>query len=107
MGAVVVFHLIVDTFGGQFGMQLTIVTVLVLTLVVIDTVGAIRGLLDFCQEASGTYGVDAACGQEEAIAFLYLILCQGIADGVVIHHFLVLIGSNLFFQSAIEFCARF
>ena len=72
MGAVVVFHLIVDTFGGQFGMQLTIVTVLVLTLVVIDAVGDIRSLLDFCQEASGTYGVDAGASQMVSLSTIPL-----------------------------------
>ena len=100
-------HVVVDALGSKLGVQFAWTAEVVVAVEVVDAVGDIRGLLDFCQEASGTYGVDAACGQEEAIAFLYLILCQGIADGVVIHHFLVLIGSNLFFQSAIEFCARF
>ena len=46
--------------------------------------------------------MDAACGQEEAVVFLDLILGEGVGDGVVLDHSLVLLGGNLLLQTAVE-----
>ena len=49
--------------------------------------------------------MDAARGDEEHVALAHLIACQGIAYGVILHHMLILLGGNLFFQSVVEMCA--
>ena len=45
--AVVVEHCIVDSFGSLLGMQLTVIAVLVLEIIIVDTISDIAGLLYF------------------------------------------------------------
>ena len=54
--------------------------------VVVNSVGNVRGLLDFSYEASCSDGVDAACRQEEHVSRLHLEIGEGIGDGIVLHH---------------------
>ena len=83
-------------------MELSVVAVLVLALEVIDAVGHVAGLLDFSHETSCADGVDSASGDEEAVVFLHLVLCEGVGDGVVLHHLLVLLGCDLHLQTVVE-----
>ena len=83
-------------------MQLSIVAILILAFVVVDAVGDVGGLLDFSQIATGSDGMDASGRDEETVALLDLILCQGIADGVVGYHLLILLRGELHLQTVIE-----
>ena len=81
-------------------MQLTVVAVLILALEVVDAVCHVAGLLYFGEETAGTDGVDTSCGQEEAVALLHVIACNGIANGVVGNHFGILCRCDLLLQTA-------
>ena len=88
-------------------MELAIVAILVLALEVVDAIGNIAGLLNLGNETACSDGMDSAGRNKEAITFLYLILSQGIGDGIILHHLLVLLRCNLHLQAIIEFCVRF
>ena len=46
--------------------------------------------------------MDAACGDEEYVTLLHVVIGQGIGDGVVLHHRLILLRCNLLFQTVVE-----
>ena len=43
---------------------------------------------------------------KETVTFLHVILSQGIGDGIILHHLLVLLRSNLHLQAVVEFGIR-
>ena len=88
-------------------MQLTRFAVLVKTIIVVDAVGDIRGLLDFHQIASVEDGVYASGGNEETVAIADSVFSQCVADGLVFNHLFVFFGCNLFFETIIETGTRF
>ena len=51
----------------------------------------------------------APCGNEEAVAVLDVIFSQSVADGLLFHHFLILVWCELHFQSIVKtgFRSRF
>ena len=100
VGAVVALNVIVDTLCCLLGVELTIVAVLVLTLKVVDAVGHVACLLNFSEEASCADGVNASCGEEEAVAFLNLVTVDSVDNGVVLHHLGILLRSDLLLQTA-------
>ena len=100
--AVVAEYGVVNALAGLLGMQLSQVAVLVGSAVVVDAVGDVAGLLYLCQIASGTDGVDASGRNEETVTLLDAVLCQGIADGVVVDHRLVLLRRYLHLQAVVE-----
>ena len=81
-------------------MQLTIVAVLVLALEVVDAICHVAGLLYLGEETAGTDSVNTSCRQEEAVALLHVIACNGIANGVVGNHLGILCRSDLLLQTA-------
>ena len=87
-------------------MQLTQVAVFVAAFVVIDAIGDVAGLLNLNQLAAVTDGMDATSRNEEAVTVLDSILCQGIADTVILNHLLVLLRSKLLLESAVELRVR-
>ena len=104
IGAVVFFHVVVDAFGGQFGVQFAVVAILVLAFEVVDAVGHVGCLLNLGQETSRANAVNAAGRQEEAVAFFHRVVGNGIENGIVLHHLLVLFGRDFFLQSAPQVC---
>lgn len=72
--AVVVLEVIVDGVLRQLGVKLTLVACSIRTIVVVDTVGDIGGLLDLSDEAACTDGVDTACREEEDIPRMDFVL---------------------------------
>ena len=94
-------HGVVDALGSFLGVQLSVVAVLVLALEVVDAVSHVAGLLYLCHEATRSDGVYSACRDKEAVVLLHLVLCQGVGDGVVLHHLFVLFGCDLHFQTVV------
>ena len=70
--------------------------------VVVDAVGDIGRLLDFCDEAAAADGVDAPGRQEEDISGMYIVAGQDIGDGAVGHFGGVLLRSYLFGEAGQE-----
>ena len=50
--------------------------------------------------------MDSAGWDKEAVVLLHVILSQGIGDGIVLYHLLVLLRSNLHLQAVVEFGIR-
>ena len=82
-------------------MQLSVVAVLVLALEVVDAVSHVAGLLYLSYEAPRSDGVYSSGRDKEAVVLLHLVLCQGIGDGAVLYHLLVLFGCDLHFQTVV------
>ena len=102
MRAVVGRHGIVDGIFGQLGMQFTPVTVGILTIVVVDAVSDVAGLLYLCDKASGTDGVNATRRQEEHIARRHFITLENVHDSVIAYPFHILLCVNLLGETGIE-----
>jgi len=82
--------------------ELAIVAILVLALEVVDAIGYIAGLLNLCNETACSDGMDSAGWDKEAVVFLHVILSQGIGDGIILHHLLILLRSYLHLQTVVE-----
>ncbi len=100
VGLVVGEHVVVDALGSKLGVQFAWTAEVVVAVEVVDAIGDIAGLLDFCKEATGANGMDAACGQEEAVALVDGIAGNSIDDGFLADHPLVFVGGDVLFQSA-------
>ena len=85
-------------------MEFTVVAVLVLALEVVDAVGDIGGLLDLCHETASADGVDAASRNEKHVTLMHRVAGQGIGDGIILHHLLVLVWGDLLLQTVVELC---
>ena len=83
-------------------MQFAIVAVFVSALVVVDTVGDIRGLLDLSHETACTDGMDTTSGDKEHVALVDIVTGQGIGDGVVFYHLRILFRGNLLIQTVVD-----
>ena len=106
MLAIVWQYGVVNALGSFLGVELAIVAILVLTLEVVDAIGNIAGLLNLDNETACSDGVDSAGRDKEAVTFLHVILSQGIGDGIILHHLLVLLRSNLNLQAVVELGIR-
>ena len=89
-------------------MKFTVVTILVLTLEVVYPVCDIAGLLYLRHKASLSYSMYASSRDEKHITLLHVILRKSINNGVILHHCLILVGSNLLLESIVQFsvCIR-
>ena len=87
-------------------MELAIVAILVLALEVVDAIGNIAGLLNLGNETACSDGVNSAGWDKEAVVLLHVILSQGIGDGIILHHLLVLLRSNLHLQAIVKLGIR-
>ena len=83
-------------------MQFACVPILILAVEVVDAVGYVGCLLYFEDETALADTVNTTCGDEETVAALYVIVADGIADGVVGHHLLVLLRCDGGFHSTVE-----
>ena len=66
-------------------MKLTWLAVETQTAVVIDAVGDVRGLLNFCDEATCADGMNTTGRKEEYITGLYFEIGEDIRDSVVLY----------------------
>ena len=99
---VVVEHGIVNTLRGQLCMEFTVIAVLILTLEIVDTIGYVGSLLDLSNKTACTNSMDTTCRDKEDIAFADFVTSQCVGNRVVLHHLLILFGSDLLFQAVIE-----
>ena len=106
MLAIVWQYGVVNALGSFLGVELTIVAILVLAFEVVDAIGNITGLLNLDNETACSDGVDSAGWDKEAVVLLHVILSQGIGDGIVLYHLLVLLRSNLHLQAVVELGIR-
>ena len=75
-------------------MKLARLAVQTKSLVVVDAVGQVGGLLDFSDETAAADGVDTAGRKEKHIPRTDIVACQGIGDAPVLNHLLVLLRSD-------------
>ena len=106
MLAIVWQYGVVDALGSLLGVELAIVAILVLALEVVDAIGNIAGLLNLDNETACSDGMDSAGRDKEAVVFLHVILSQSIGDGIILHHLLVLLRSNLHLQAIVKLGIR-
>ena len=59
-------------------------------------------MLYFEDETALADAVNTTCGDEETVAALYVVVADGIADGVIGYHLLVLLGRDGGFHSTVE-----
>ena len=102
LGAVVLFDMIVEGLRCQLGMQLARLTIHARTVVVVDAIGDIGGLLDFCQKDASTDGMDATGREIEYIAGLDLMVGKDIYDSAIGYALLVFFGGYLLLEACIE-----
>ena len=86
-------------------MQLARLAVQSRTVVVVDAVGDVGGLLDLGKVATAADGVDAAGGQEEDVAGRDGMLRQHIGDAVLLHQADVVVWRNLLLEAGDQFRA--
>ena len=94
--------MIVDGVLRQLGVKLTLVACSIRTIVVVDTVGDIGGLLDLSDEAACTDSVDTACGEEEDVTSIHFVFGQCLDDGTFFDTAHVVLGRRLYGEAAIE-----
>ena len=72
------------------------------TVVVVDAIGDIRGLLYLCEFYASADSVYASGWEIEHIAFVYLMLGKDFADGAVSNAFFVFLWCYLLLEASIE-----
>ena len=73
----------VEGVEGLFGVEGAETAVGVGTVVVVEAVGAVAGLLYLGQQEAFAYGVDTACGDEKDVAGLGLLNVEEVDEGVL------------------------
>ena len=94
--------MVVEGLGSQGGMQLTGLAVHARTVVVVDAVGDVAGLLDLGQQDATTDGMNSTGREVEDVASLYGVVGQDFGDGAVLHTLLVFVGRYLLLETSIE-----
>ena len=106
-GAIVVFHMVVESLGRQLRMQFSRTTIHAGTVVVVDAVGDVGRLLHLGQQDAGTNGMDTSGGQVEHIAGRDLMTGQDTGDGIVADMLPIFVGRYLAAETGIEIASRF
>ena len=101
-GAVVFLYVVVEGLGGEFGVELAGLAIHARTIVVVDAIGDIGGLLDLGEEDAATDGMDTTGREVEDIAGLDLMVGKDLGDGTVFYALLVFIGGYGLFEAGIE-----
>ena len=101
-GAIVGFDMVVEGLGSQLGMEFTGLAIHARTVVVVDAIGDIAGLLDLRQEDASTDGMNTTGREVEDIARGNLMTRQHLGDGMVLYAFLIFFGGHLPTETRIE-----
>ena len=101
-GAIVGFDMVVEGLGSQLGMEFTGLAIHARTVIVVDAIGDIAGLLDLRQEDACTDGMNTTGREVEDIAGGNLMTCQHLGDGMVLYAFLIFFGGHLATETGIE-----
>ena len=104
---VIFIHLVINRILRLLRVQLARLAVQSGTVVIVDAVGDVGGLLDLRQEAAAADGMDAAGGQEEDVAGSDGMLRQHLGDAVFRHQADVVVGGDPLLQTGNQFCAGF
>ena len=102
VGAVLVVDLEVDGLGGKVGMELTGAAIEARSVVVVDAIGDIAGLLNLGQTDAATDGMDTTGREVEDITRVHLMACEGLDDGAIGYPLLVLLGGDVLLETGIE-----
>ena len=105
--AVVGLDMEVEGLGGEGCMEFAGTAVHAWAVVVVDAVGDVGGLLDFCEEDAAANGVDAAGGEVEDVAGLDLVVGEDVGDRAGGYALLVFSGGDFFLETGVEVCAWF
>ena len=105
-GAIVGFDMVVEGLGSQLGMEFTRLAIHARTVIVVDAIGDIAGLLDLRQEDASTDGMNTTGREVEDIARGDLMTCQHLGDGMVLYAFLIFFGGHLPTETGIEIATR-
>ena len=101
-GAIVGFDMVVEGLGSQLGMEFTGLTIHARTVVVVDAIGDIAGLLDLRQEDASTDCMNTTGREVEDIAGGNFMTCQYLGDGMVLYAFLIFLWCHLATETRIE-----
>ena len=105
-GAIVGFDMVVEGLGSQLGMEFTGLAIHARTVVVVDAIGDIAGLLYLRQEDASTDGMDTTGREVEDIAGGDLVTRQHLGDGMVLYAFLIFFWCHLPAETGIEIATR-
>ena len=94
MSKIIWLHGEIDGLCRQVGMQFTWFAIQSQSAIIIDTVGYIRRLLNFCQPDATTYGVHPASRQIKHVAWFHRMGCQHLGDGTIGHTLAVFLGGD-------------
>ena len=72
------------------------------TVVVIDAVGDVRGLLYLCELDASTYGMYSSGWEIEDIAFVYFVFCEDFTNCAVGYSLLVFLWCYLLLEACIK-----
>ncbi len=83
-------------------MQLTAVTVRIFTVIIVNTIRDIAGLLDLSNKTTRSDRMHTSRRQEEDITFIYVVTLKHIHDCIVLHPFHILLSVDLLRETGIQ-----
>ena len=107
-GAIFGPDLIVDSILGLLGVQFTRLAMRILASEVIDAIGDVAGLLNLCQEATGTDGMQTTGREEEQVALMCLVGGNDVGHrvlslfGLGSYHLFVVVGRNALLEAGVN-----
>ena len=93
---------IIDSVFRQFRMQLTAITVHIFTVVIVNTIRDVAGLLDLSNKTTRSDRMHTSRRQEEYIAFIYVVTLKHIHDRIVLHTFHIFLSVDLLRETGIQ-----
>ena len=85
-------------------MEFPAVTVCIFSVIVINAVGNVGGLLNLSNETACTNGMHPPCWQEKDITLAHFISLQCIGEGVVLYRFNIGFRGNAFLETSEKKC---
>ena len=92
---------IIDSVFRQFRMQLTAITVRVFTVVIVNTIRDITGLLDLGDKTTRSDRMHTSRRQEKYITFIYVVPLKHIHNRIVLHPFHIFLSVDLLRETGI------
>ena len=102
---IVFLDMVVEGLGSQVGMELAGLAIQAWTVIIIDAIGDVGGLLHLGQHNATTDGMDTTGREIEDIAGLHLMVGQDLSDGAIGDSAVILVRGNLLLKAGIEVTA--